>query len=124
MAPDVVCTERSFDVLHLFWEARPHTGTVVSTIKLLSLLGYILWMLLMSWLIDECFSDSIMLGGTCSRAAKLFLFIVQMKRHRQGGLCRGVKGDFSFLFEQADISLLHLIFIRCSDSLQAVFPFL
>ena len=50
----------------------------------------------MSWLIDECFSDIIMLGGNCSRGTKFFLFIACIAKHRQCRLCRGVKED-SFL---------------------------
>lgn len=48
----------------------------------------------MSWLIDEHFSDIVMLGGTCSRGTKFFLAIVRVARHRQRGLCRGVKERF------------------------------
>lgn len=78
-----------------FWGSKASRWQVTSAIKVLSLLGYILWMLLMSWLINECFSDTVMLRGTCSRGTKFFLIIVHVARHRQGGLCRGVKGDFS-----------------------------
>lgn len=48
----------------------------------------------MSQLIDEHFSDIVMLGGTCSRGTKFFLTIMHVARHGQRGLCRGVKESF------------------------------
>lgn len=77
----------------------------------------------MSGLIDERFSNIIMLGGTCSRGTKFFLIIVCMARYRQCGLCRGVKKNFflSSLFEHAVISWLPLLFITFWN-LWAVFP--
>lgn len=80
-------------------------------------------MILVSGLIVECFSDVIMLGGTCSRGTKFFLHYCVYGKAQTVWPVQRCKGRFlSSLFEQAVISWLPLLFITFWNLLWAVFP--
>lgn len=105
MAPDVVCSERSFDVPRSVLGSKASHWQVISTIKLLSLLGYILWLLLMSWLIDE-FLRHQNAGGHLQQRSKTFPhYCADGKAQVAGWPVQRCKGRFlPFLFEQVGIS--------------------
>lgn len=123
MAPDVVCTGRSFDDPDPFWGSKASlAGNINNKASQPSRLCLVdvIHVLANRW----AFLRHHNAGGQLQQRSKTFPHYRADGKAQAGRPAQRCKGRFlSFLFEQAVISWLHLIFIRFSNSLRAVFPF-
>lgn len=124
MAPDVACTGRSFDVpWPIFGKQGLTLAGNISNKAAQSLrlhLVDVTHVLANTWVSLRHHNAD----GHLQQRNKTFPHYCAAGKAQAGWPVQRCKGRFlSFLSEQAFISWLHLIFIRFSDSLRAVFPF-